>query len=112
MAVADPPRPVAAGHEARSRATAPMRLYAGDQQPIRLLAELLGIGPAELVHRAVAEFVDRHQPMIASLARETQEAFESGDFDRLASALERGQSERAARRAERLKRLSGPPERP
>lgn len=108
MAVANPPRPAAASHEAASRTTAPMRLYAADQQPIRLLAELLGVSAAELVHRAVVEYFAKHHEVVARTARTAQAAFEAGDFTQLSAALESNAQARRQRRAERLAELSRP----
>jgi hypothetical protein len=37
-----------------------LRVYAPDHQPIRLLAELEGITPAERVHRSLGAYLDAH----------------------------------------------------
>ncbi len=110
MAIAEPPRRTASPYDAHTRATSPLRVYAADQQPIRLLAELLGIAPAELVHRAIIEYLRQEQPRIAEVARSAQGAFEAGDFEALARALSAAAETRSARRRERLDRLSRPAE--
>jgi len=110
MAIAELPHRTASPYDAHTRATSPLRVYAADQQPIRLLAELLGIAPAELVHRAVTEYLRNEQPRIAEVARNAQGAFEAGDFEALARALSAAAETRSARRRERLDRLSRPAE--
>lgn len=119
MAVADPPRVAPAHrdhagspHRPRKHPTSPLRIYTADQQPIRLLAELQGIGPAELVHRALVLFVRAHREELTRVTSASQQAFEVGDYERLVMALEGSAHVARARLAAELDDLSSPPEEP
>jgi hypothetical protein len=97
MTTAEAERPVAAeGARKRRRLpetdtssapTAPMRIYAFEHQPIRLLAEIEGITAAELIHRAVSEYMERHREALADIHRETQAKIAAGDLGGLAALL-------------------------
>jgi len=108
MAIADPPRQRLSPGEGKSQATAPFRIYSADQQPIRLLAEIQGVSPAELVHLALTAYVRAEQESLAVVAQTAQEAFESGDYNLLRHALAASAAMRRRRRQNRLDTLSRP----
>ncbi|GIW20265.1 MAG: hypothetical protein KatS3mg065_0561 [Chloroflexota bacterium] len=83
--------------------TSPLRVYAADHQPIRLFAELEGITPAELVHRALAAYLDAHGQRLAEMTRQAQRLVEDRDLEGLAAFLA---ETRIARRAAREARLA------
>lgn len=99
-------RPVSTGDDTvRAVPTAPMRIYAADHQPIRLLAELEGVSSAELVRRAVHEYMRRHADSLAQTAELTRDQIRSGSFEGLANVFEAEQAQRRRQRAARLSAL-------
>jgi hypothetical protein len=71
----------------RRAPTAPLRVYSFDHQPARLLAEIEGVTVAELLHRALQEYMEHHKGELGALHRATQRHIASGDLDGLASLL-------------------------
>jgi hypothetical protein len=67
--------------------TKPMRIFASDHDPIRLLADLSRQMPADVVHTALREYMVNHREELAALHAETQAFIESGDIDGLTAAL-------------------------
>jgi hypothetical protein len=110
MAIAQRPHRTRLPGSADIGTTAPFRIYSGDHQPIRLLAELLGVSPAEVVHRALRELVHVHQPTLSQTAERARDAFRVGDYDELSRALGEANASRRRRRRERLERLATPSE--
>lgn len=98
-----PPAPRRLRGESGGIPTSPLRIYAGDHQPIRLLAELEGVSAAELVHRAMEAYVGQHGRRLAEVSSRAQRMVEAGDLDGLARVLDNA---RAARRSSRAARLS------
>src|SRR6476659_5819809 len=90
----------------RQLPTSPLRVFASDHQPIRLLAELQAITPAELVHRAVALYVEQNRDLLATVASRAQLMVAAGDLDGLAAVLEGAQGSRRAARIARLEALN------
>lgn len=89
--------------------TSPVRVYAADHQPIRLLAELEGITPAELVHRALAAYLGAHGQRLAQMARQAQGLVEKRDLEGLAAFLAESRIARRSARAARLAALRRQP---
>lgn len=104
MALA-PPRPRKTQNLSDEVPTSPLRVFAADHQPIRLLAELEGISPAELVHRALEAYLEKHRDELAELARQTQRMVEQGDLVGLGAVLSEAQLARRSARAARLAAL-------
>ncbi|MGO9205712.1 MAG: hypothetical protein ACLQBX_05905 [Candidatus Limnocylindrales bacterium] len=101
------PRPVTTGDDnITALPTSPLRVYARDHQPIRLLAEMEGVSAAELLHRALQEYLARHGESLAEMASQTRERITAGDLDGLAQLFETSQIGRRRRRAARLAALS------
>lgn len=99
-------RPTASGDDSlTAKATSPMRIYAADHQPIRLLAELEGVSAAELVHRAVSDYMRGHSEALTSLAEEARRNVANGDLDGLAEMFRRDLEARRRRRVARLAAL-------
>ncbi len=67
--------------------TKPMRIFASDHDPIRLLADLSRQMPADVVHTALREYMVNHREELAALHAETRAFIEAGDIDGLAAAL-------------------------
>lgn len=70
--------------------TKPVRIYEGDQGPLRLLAGLEKRSPAEVVHAALAEYFQTHRGEIAATFTHAQEMIAAGDLEGLAEALTAG----------------------
>ncbi len=70
--------------------TKPVRIYEGDQGPLRLLAGLEKRSPAEVVHAALAEYFQTHRGEIAATFTHAQEMIAAGDLEGLAQALTAG----------------------
>ncbi len=108
MALA-PPAPRRAREGSEEIPTTPLRVYAADLQPIRLLAELDGISPAELVHRALAAYLGAHGERLAELTRQAQHLVEERDLEGLAAFLAHARQSRRSARAARLAALRRQP---
>ena len=67
--------------------TKPMRIFATDHEPIRLLADLQREAPADVVHTALREYMVNHRDELAAIHAETRHFIETGDIDGLAAAL-------------------------
>jgi hypothetical protein len=94
----------------RGAPTSPLRVFAADHQPIRLLAELEAITPAELVHRALSSYLAGRGRDIAGIAARAQEMAEAGNLEGLADLLKDVATRRRAAHAERLAALGQPEE--
>lgn len=70
-----------------STRTKPMRIFASDHEPIRLLADLRREAPADLVHSALREYMVNHRDELAVLHAETRHFIQTGDIDGLTAAL-------------------------
>ena len=73
--------------------TKPVRIYEGDQGPLRLLAGLEKRSPAEVVHAALAEYFQTHRGELAATFAHAQEMIAAGDLDGLTNALAAGSNE-------------------
>lgn len=73
--------------------TKPVRIYEGDQGPLRLLAGLEKRSPAEVVHAALAEYFQTHRGELAATFTHAQEMIAAGDLDGLTKALAAGSNE-------------------
>jgi hypothetical protein len=111
MAIA-PPAPRRLREDHRGLPTSPLRIYAADHQPIRLLAELETISAAELVHRALENYLDQHRVRLAEIATRAQRMVEAGDLEGLAEILDSAKASRRSVRAARLAALSAPVDAP
>lgn len=69
--------------------TKPVRIFAGDHAPLRLVAGVEGRTPADVVHSALAEYMTAHREELASVYSETQAFLRAGDIDGLTAALRR-----------------------
>ncbi len=67
--------------------TKPMRIFAADHDPIRLLADLRREMPADVVHTALREYMVNHRDELAAIHAETRHFIETGNIDGLAAAL-------------------------
>jgi hypothetical protein len=74
------------GHPMAVR-TKPLRIFETDHAPLRLLAELERRSPQEVVHSALAEYLDGHRDQLAAVFTETQRAIAAGDLDALTAQL-------------------------
>jgi hypothetical protein len=76
-------------------ATKPVRIYAADHTPLRLIAEIEGRGAAEVVHAALAEYLQNHRDVLATAFAEAQDAVADGDIAALAAIAGRSSKRRA-----------------
>lgn len=67
--------------------TKPMRIFAADHDPIRLLADLRREMPADVVHAALREYMVNHRDELAAIHAETRHFIETGDIEGLTAAL-------------------------
>jgi hypothetical protein len=67
--------------------TKPVRVFENDVPPIRLLAELQGGSPADVIHLAVAEYIHNHRASLSGVFAESQRAIASGDLDAVSRLL-------------------------
>ncbi len=81
-------------------ATKALRIYEGDHAPLRLIAEVEGRGPADVVHSALEEYLATHRDALAESFSKAQRAIASGDIAGLA-AIASGASRRRAQAAVR-----------
>lgn len=79
-------------------ATKPLRIYEDDHAPLRLIAEVEGRGPADVVHSALEEYLAAHRDALSESFSQAQRAIASGDIAGLA-AIASGASRRRARAA-------------
>jgi len=79
-------------------ATKPLRIYEQDHAPLRLIAEVEGRGPADVVHSALEEYLTTHRSVLAESFAQAQRAIVSGDVAALA-AIASGASQRRAQAA-------------
>ncbi len=70
--------------------TRPFRIFEADQAPLRLLAELRHVSPAEVFHKALAEYLANHREELSTAFTETQRAIAAGDLGGLTRLLTRG----------------------
>lgn len=89
-------------------ATKPVRLYAHDQGSLKLLAATQNCTPADIVHNALQEYVERHRERLAASFRQAQDALAAGDLDSLATLFEQGAESRARAAAEQVRSLRPP----
>lgn len=67
--------------------TKPMRIFATDHEPLRLLADLQREAPADIVHTALREYMVNHRDELVAMHAQTRGFIESGDIEGLAAAL-------------------------
>jgi hypothetical protein len=67
--------------------TKPLRIFETDHAPLRLLAELEHRSPQEVVHAALAQYLETHRDELAVVFSDTQRALASGDLDALTAQL-------------------------
>lgn len=79
-------------------ATKTLRIYEDDHAPLRLIAEVEGRGPADVVHSALEEYLLAHRDALADAFARAQRAIAAGDIEGLA-AIASGASKRRARAA-------------
>lgn len=70
--------------------TKPVRIFETDHPPLRLLAELKDLTPAEVVHLAIAEYFHTHSKEFTGIFAGAQMALASGDVDALTRLLQPG----------------------
>lgn len=70
--------------------TKPVRVFESDIPPLRLLADMQQRSPAEVVHLALAQYLNDHKSELAPRLAESQRAVSSGDLDALARLLAPG----------------------
>jgi hypothetical protein len=78
-----------------STTTKPLRIYEQDHTPLRLIAEVEGRGPADVVHSALEEYLATHRDVLAESFAQAQRAIAGGDLAALA-AIASGASQRRA----------------
>lgn len=86
-------------------ATKALRIYEDDHAPLRLIAEIEGRGPADVVHAALAEYLNAHRDDLAEAFSEAQQAIAKGDMKRLAEVAAGGSRRRARAAVSRHDRL-------
>jgi hypothetical protein len=67
--------------------TKPVRIFESDIPPVRLLAEMERRSPAEIIHLAIAEYLNAHKDQLAPRFTESQRAVSAGDLDALIRLL-------------------------
>lgn len=78
--------------------TKPIRILASDHAPLRLLADVQGRTPADIVHSALAEYMLTHRDDLARVYGETQALLQAGDLEGLAAALRKDAGQFASER--------------
>jgi hypothetical protein len=86
-------------------ATKPVRIYEEDHAPLRLIAEIEGRGAAEVVHAALAEYLQNHRDVLAAAFAEAQDAVAGGDIAALAAIAGRSSKRRAQAAVQRHEAL-------
>ncbi len=83
--------------------TTPLRVLTDDIAPVRLVAELRRVQPADIVHEALREYFANHKDDLAKLHAQTHAFIAAGDVEGLAAAMKVGDpaAERAARNRSR-----------
>lgn len=67
--------------------TKPVRIFEADAGALRLIAGIEGRQPAQVVHAALAEYMEHHRDQLADVFTKAQAAFTAGDVDALARAM-------------------------
>jgi len=86
-------------------ATKPLRIFESDHAPVRLIAEIEQRSPADVVHAAIVEYLQRHRDELAEVFTATQRAIAAGDLDglsRIAAGAAQAQADAAIARLEAL----------
>jgi non-homologous end joining protein Ku len=86
--------------------TKPVRIFEADHSALRLIAGIEGRAPADVVHAALAEYLQAHRTELMNVFARAQKAFEVGDVDDLAAML----SASVDRRADELVARFDPPQ--
>jgi hypothetical protein len=77
--------------------TKPLRIFATDHAPLRLVAEMERRSPAEIVHEALNEYLRNHRDRLVPAFDGAQAAIASGDLDRLSAHLAQMMADDAVR---------------
>jgi hypothetical protein len=67
--------------------TKPVRIFEADAGALRLIAGLEGRNAAQVVHAALAEYMNHHRDRLADVISSAQRAFATGDTTSLAQAM-------------------------
>jgi hypothetical protein len=67
--------------------TKPVRIFEADAGALRLIAGIEGRQPAQVVHAALAEYMEHHREQLAETFTNAQAAFAAGDVEALARAM-------------------------
>ena len=86
-------------------ATKALRIYEDDHAPLRLIAEVEGRGPADVVHAALEEYLAAHRDALADSFARAQRAVAAGDIAGLAAIASSASQRRARAAASRHDRL-------
>lgn len=70
--------------------TKPIRVFESDIAPIRLVAEINQLSPAEVVHVALAQYLHDNRKLLGARFLESQRAVAEGDLEALTSLLRPG----------------------
>ncbi|HEY8640266.1 MAG TPA: hypothetical protein VIL53_07145 [Solirubrobacterales bacterium] len=86
-------------------ATKPLRIFALDHAPVRLIAEIEQRSPADVVHAALVQYLQMHKDELADVFTATQRAIAAGDLETLgqiAASSAQAQADAAMARLEAL----------
>jgi hypothetical protein len=67
--------------------TKPVRIFEKDAGALRLIAGVEGRQPAQVVHAALAEYMEHHRDELSDVFTKAQAAFAAGDVNALARAM-------------------------
>jgi hypothetical protein len=75
--------------------TKPVRIHLADHGSLQLIAHLERRSPADVVHKALLEYLTNHKDDLAAIFTETQEAIADGDLEALSAIVARDVDARA-----------------
>lgn len=85
--------------------TKPVRILEADHGVLRLLANLEGRAPAQVLHSALIEYFEQHRDEIATIFADAQAAIAAGDLRALTQQFARSADTLADEHAARLAEL-------
>jgi uncharacterized protein (DUF934 family) len=68
--------------------TKPIRIFETDHAPLRLLADLDDVSPAELFHLAIAEYLHHHRERLSTTFATAQRLLADGDVEGLTQLMQ------------------------
>lgn len=92
--------------------TKPVRIFEKDHAPLRLLADLKDLSPAEVFHLAMAEYLHHHRKELSGIFAEAQTVLAAGDVEGLTRLLQPGAEQEVEQLMKDLAQHTEPAESP